>query len=219
MRLIKDIEIELDEEEILRLLSSKKGNRSKKKASSILTDNIREAMKSSLELIKPKAIYDIVDSSSLNPRFLFKKSEKTILAVCTIGRDLETRGSQFISRGELSKGVIIDAIASHAAEKTAECVNRIILENLKDEIAEKLVTSRFSPGYCQWELDKGQEMIFNLVSTEKIGVSLSDSKMMHPIKSVSFAVNIGEEIDQELGERGCETCDMVNCAYRRVKDN
>lgn len=217
MRLINDIEIELDEEEILRLLSSKKGNRSKKKASSILTDNIREAMKSSLELIKPKAIYDIVDSSSLNPRFLFKKSEKTILAVCTIGRDLETRGSQFISKGELSKGVIIDAIASHAAEQTAEHVNKTIIEDIKDGIKGKKVTLRFSPGYCQWELGKGQEMIFNLLETDKIGVTLSESMLMTPIKSVSFAINIGEEIDDELGSRDCETCSMVNCAYRRTK--
>jgi len=218
MRLIKDIEIELAEEEILRLLSSKKGNRSKKKASSILIDNIREAMKSSLELIKPKAIYDIVDSSSLNPKFLFNKSEKTILAVCTIGRDLETRGSQFISEGELSKGVIIDAIASHAAEQTAEFVNKTIIKDIKDEIKGKKVTLRFSPGYCQWELGKGQEMIFNLLETNKIGVTLSESMLMTPIKSVSFALNIGEEIDDELGSRDCETCSMVNCAYRRTKN-
>ena len=217
MRLIKDIDIELDEEEILRLLSSKKGNRSKKKASSILIDNIRDTMKSSLELIKPKAIYDIVDSSSLNPKFLFKKSEKTILAVCTIGRDLENKGSQFISKGELSKGVIIDAIASHAAEQTAEYVNKTIIEDIKYEIKGKKVTLRFSPGYCQWELGKGQEMIFNLLETDKIGVTLSESMLMTPIKSVSFAINIGEEIDDELGSRDCETCSMVNCAYRRTK--
>ncbi len=219
MKLIDNIQIELDEKEILRLLSSRKGNQRKlQKASNLLLEQIRETTIESLEIIHPKGVYDVFESISLKPVFLFKKSERTVLAVCTIGKELEERGSHFISKGELAKGVIIDSIASHAAEKTAEYVNKIILENLKDEITEKLFTSRFSPGYCQWELDKGQEMIFNLVDTKKIGVSLSDSKMMHPIKSVSFAINIGKEIDQELGERGCETCDMVNCAYRRAKD-
>ncbi|MBY9000690.1 MAG: hypothetical protein KGD64_07240, partial [Candidatus Heimdallarchaeota archaeon] len=124
MRIIDEIQIELDENEILRLLSSKSGNRRKKRtASNILIENIRETMKFSLEFIEPKAVYDIVESSSLNPNFLFKKSEKTVLAVCTIGMELEARGSQFISKGELSNGVIIDAIASHAAEQTAEYVN------------------------------------------------------------------------------------------------
>ncbi len=220
MKLLDNIKIELDEREILRLLSSSKGNRRKqKKVSNLLLEQIRETTIESLEIIQPMGIYDVFDSTSLKPAFLFKKSEITVLAVCTIGKELEKRGSQFISKGELSKGVIIDSIASHAAEKTAEYVNKIIIEDLKEEIAEKLVSSRFSPGYCQWELDKGQEMIFNLIDAEKIGVSLSNSKMMHPIKSVSFAINIGKEIDQELGERGCETCDMVNCAYRRVRSH
>ncbi len=216
MKSIKDIKIELDEEEILRLLSSKKGNRIKKKISSNLINDIRETMKSSLELIKPKAIYDIVESSSLKPKFLFKESEKTVLAVCTIGRDLENKGSKLISKGELSKGVIVDAIASHAAEQTAEYVNRTIIEVIKDEIKGKKVTLRFSPGYCQWELGKGQEMIFNLLETDKIGVSLSKSMLMTPIKSVSFAINIGEEVDAELGTRSCSSCSMLNCAYRRL---
>ena len=220
MRLINNIQIELDEREILRLLSSKKGNLKKqKKVSNLLLEQIHEIKESALEIIQPIGIYDVFDSTSLTPAFLFNKSEKTVLAVCTIGKELEVRSSLFISKGELSKGVIIDSIASHAAEKTAEYVNKIILDNLKDEIGGKLFTSRFSPGYCQWELDKGQEMIFNLVDTKKIGVSLSDSKMMQPIKSVSFAINIGKKIDQELGERGCETCDMVNCAYRRVRSH
>ena len=115
-------------------------------------------------------------------------------------------------------GVIIDAIASHAAEQTAEYVNKTIIEDIKDEIKGKKVTFRFSPGYCQWELGKGQEMIFNLLETNKIGVTLSESMLMTPIKSVSFAINIGEEIDDKLGSRDCETCSMVNCAYRRTKN-
>lgn len=217
MKLLDNIQIELDEKEILRLLSSKKGNRRKdRKASSVLIDNIRETIKYSLEHINPKAVYDIVESSSLNPKFLFKKSEKTILAVCTIGKELEGRGSQFISKGELSKGVIIDAIASHAAELTADYVNKLIIEDIKDEIKGKKVTLRFSPGYCQWELGRGQEMIFNLLETDKIGVTLSETMMMNPIKSVSFAINIGKEVDKELGIRSCENCDMSNCSFRRI---
>jgi hypothetical protein len=39
--------------------------------------------------------------------------------------------------------------------------------------------------------------------------------MMNPVKSVSFAINIGYEVDKELGLRGCENCDMINCAFRR----
>jgi hypothetical protein len=38
---------------------------------------------------------------------------------------------------------------------------------------------------------------------------------MIPRKSVSFAVNIGKEIDKELGIRDCPICDLTDCSFRR----
>ena len=65
MSIVKDIFIELDEEEILRLLSSRKGiSRKKRQASKYLLEQIREVMKSALGIIKPIGMYDIFDSSS-----------------------------------------------------------------------------------------------------------------------------------------------------------
>ena len=144
-------------------------------------------------------------------------SNKTVIAVCTIGKYLEENISNIIDEGELANGVILDAIASHAAEETAEQFNQIILDEIKDQIKGKKVTCRFSPGYCQWILEEGQRLIFNSLPTEFIDVTLSVSMMMKPVKSVSFAFNIGTEVDKELGVRDCETCDMINCTYRRTK--
>ena len=167
-------------------------------------------------MIKPRAIYNSFDSKNLEPKFLFKKSEITVLSICTIGKQLESYTAEILRKGELAKGVILNGIASHAAEQVAEYTNQVILKELKDEIEGKEITCRFSPGYCQWELGKGQQQIFELLDGSKVGVSLFPSMMMNPVKSVSFAINIGKEVDKELGVRGCETCDMVNCAYRRI---
>ena len=215
---IEDFQIYLNDKEILRLLRG--GNSTKarnKEAPQGLLDEIKEMKEIAIDLIKPRGIYNIFNSRNLVPRFLFEKSERTVLAVCTIGDNLEKKCSEFIKRGKLSNGVILDAIASHAAEETAEYVNQAILKELSEEIKEKDITCRFSPGYCQWTLEKGQYLIFKLLSAESIGVELSSSMMMNPIKSVSFAFNIGEEVDKELGTRGCEDCDLINCAYRRDK--
>ncbi len=212
MRVLDELKIELSNEEIIRYLSNKN---SSKKASPELHEEINEMKQLALDVIDPKGVYDIFNSEELKPRFLFKKSEKTILAVCTIGNDLEKLSSEQLQRGELAKGVILDAIASHAAEETAERVNQIILDDLKEETKNKEVTCRFSPGYCQWVLEEGQKLIFQLLPTEAIDVTLSVTMMMKPVKSVSFAVNVGKEVDKELGIRGCATCDLENCAYRR----
>ena len=212
MRVLDELQIELNNEEIIRYLSNKS---SSKKVSPELHDEINEMKQLAIDLIKPKGVYDIFNSEELQPRFLFKKSDRTILAVCTIGDELEKLSSEHLQRGELAKGVILDAIASHAAEETAELVNQIILKDLKEEIGNKETTNRFSPGYCQWHLEKGQKLIFRLLPTEAIDVTLSVTMMMKPIKSVSFAFNIGNEVDKELGIRDCETCNLDNCAYRR----
>jgi len=212
MRVLDDFQIELKDDEIIRMLSNKN---SSKKVSPELYTEINEMKQLALDIIKPKGVYDIFESKKLAPKFLFNKSEKTILAVCTIGNELEKLSSEYLQRGELAKGVILDAIASHAAEETAELINQIILDDLKEELENKEVTCRFSPGYCQWVLEEGQKLIFQLLPTEAIDVTLSVTMMMKPVKSVSFAINTGKKVDKELGKRGCETCDLENCAYRR----
>ena len=216
MKILTNFEIELDNTEILRLLQAKSSEKNHKPPPSSLLNEIEELKQYAKPLIRPSAIYSEFESKNLEPRFLFKKSEKTILSICTIGKELENYFSETLRDGQLAKGVILNAIASHAAEQVADYVNQEILRELARYIEGKEVTCRFSPGYCQWELEKGQKEIFNHLDGAKIGVSLTPSMMMNPVKSVSFAINIGKEVDKGLGIRGCETCDMVNCAYRRI---
>ncbi|NPD87526.1 MAG: hypothetical protein HGN29_02315 [Asgard group archaeon] len=213
MRFLEDIKITLEDDEIIRLLRSK--NSMKKSPPKKMLDDVKSMKEIALELIHPRGVFEFFDSKELKPRFLFSKAEKTVFAVCTIGRELEEKVSRTINGGGLAEGVILDAIASHAAEETAAIVNQKILEEIENEFKDKEATCRFSPGYCQWNLEEGQQLIFQLLPTEVVDVTLSVSMMMKPIKSVSFAINIGEEIDKELGIRSCETCDLVNCAYRR----
>ena len=215
MRLLQEIKITLDIDEIFNLLRANNKSKNEKKPSINLLDEINEQIEESLELIKPIGIFDIFESEKIKPRFLFKQSEKTVLAICTIGKELEQKSSSLLKKGELAQGIILDAIASHAAEETASSCNNLILDELKDEIENKEVTNRFSPGYCQWILEDGQSLIFSLLPAEKINVSLSQSMMMIPRKSISFALNIGDSVDKELGIRECETCRLENCKFRR----
>ena len=186
-----------------------------KTASLSLVNEIEELKKYAKPLIRPRAIYEIFKSEELEPRFLFQKSDKTVLAICTIGKELEVHVAEILRRGELAKGAILNAIASHAAEQVAEYINQEIIKDYSEDIKGKELTCRFSPGYCVWELEKGQQCIFQHLNGSKIGVNLTSSMMMNPVKSVSFAINIGKNIDKKLGARTCETCDLINCAFRR----
>lgn len=219
MRILEQIGISLDNQEILQLLRSKNSSTQKGKASKEpspqLLDDIESLKKEALELIETKAIYDVFSSKDLLPRHLFELSEKTIFAVCSISKALEGKISKLMDEGELAQGVILDAIASHAAEETASQLTKIILEENKEILHEKKYTSRFSPGYCRWSVEDGQKLIFSLLPVETIKVKLSPSFMMIPRKSVSFAINIGKRVEKDLGIKECDTCDLDDCDYRR----
>jgi len=219
LRILEQIGISLDNQEILQLLRSKNSSTQKGKASKEpspqLLDDIESLKKEALELIETKAIYDVFSSKDLLPRHLFELSEKTIFAVCSISKALEDKISKQMDKGELAQGVILDAIASHAAEETASQLTKIILEENKEILHKNKYTSRFSPGYCRWSVEDGQKLIFSLLPVETIKVKLSPSFMMIPRKSVSFAINIGKRVEKDLGIKECVTCDLDDCDYRR----
>ncbi len=212
MKFIDRINFDLDIYEILKLLQKPKKS---KPPSQELVAQINEFIEKYKDLIKPTAIYDIFPSNKLKPSHVFNLSEITILAICTISNKLEDEITLLLRKGEFSKGVILDAIASHATEIVAEKVNEEIINDNKPIFEGKKFTKRFSPGYCRWTIEDGQKVIFDLLPAEKIGIKLSDSMMMIPRKSISFAINVGEIIDENLGISECETCTLENCSYRR----
>lgn len=213
MKVLTNIPIELSFDEIVMLLQ-KEGTKRKKPNKQLILE-IQEQISLAKKYIDTKAIYDIFDSKILYPRDLFTLSEKTILAIVTISNELEEKISELLAEGSLSQGVILDAIASQAAEDLAEKVYQLIIKEHKELVTNKQYTKRFSPGYCRWELAEGQKMIFDLLPAKAINVRLSPSMLMIPRKSVSFAINIGRKVEEGLGEKECCSCDMNNCEYRR----
>jgi len=208
--------IKLYNNEILRLLRSEGATQKKyKEPSTELLYEISELKDFAVELLNPRGIYDTFKSSKLTPKFLFKNTDKTVLCICTIGKDIEIESSRLLNKGELAKGVILDAIASHAAEEAAIWMYRAIIRDISEEIEELEFTNRFSPGYCQWLLEDGQKLIFESLPSDIIRVKLSKTMMMIPRKSVSFAVNIGKKVYRKLGLKECPTCDLHDCSFRR----
>ena len=112
------------------------------------------------------------------------------------------------------RAVVLDAAGSVAAEAAAEYMDRAIQERAA---AEGLRTScRASPGYGDWDV-REQKALFGLVPAGRIGVRLSESGMMIPRKSVSFAIHIDENPTRMRSENSCRNCDREDCPYRLLE--
>ena len=210
LKIFKKIELTIDEEEILRLLTHP---RRKEKANKVRLSNLIEETKALLaDLLHPQGMFRTVDKKILEGEAHFKGQDMIALGLCTIGEELEDEVRQLNQKGELARAVMLDAMGSVAAESAADSLNLHICELCKKKGWG--CSQRFSPGYGNWPLE-GQRFIFSLLPTEKIEVRLNQSCMMIPRKSVSFAIRIGEEFKGLEKKRTCETCNLENCPYRK----
>ncbi|MGB5263413.1 MAG: vitamin B12 dependent-methionine synthase activation domain-containing protein, partial [Lutimonas sp.] len=76
------------------------------------------------------------------------------------------------------------------------------------------ITNRYSPGYCDWKV-VDQQKLFSFFPENFCGVSLSETSLMRPIKSVSGIVGIGKNVNYL--SYICDKCKNLGCVYRAKK--
>lgn len=113
-------------------------------------------------------------------------SEAIMLAV-TIGPAVD----RLIRRAEVtdvSKAVILQAVGAEVVEAWCNKVNL----DIKNDMAAKGCSTkpRFSPGYGDLPLELQQEFEQVLQMRKNIGISLSDSNIMTPSKSITAVIGI-----------------------------
>jgi cobalamin-dependent methionine synthase I len=92
---------------------------------------------------------------------------------------------------------------------------------MQEDLAEKMskegfkITNRYSPGDCGWPVTD-QQKLFTLFPENFCGISLSESSLMHPIKSVSGIIGIGQHVRKTA--YACDLCEMDTCVYRYRKE-
>jgi hypothetical protein len=172
---------------------------------------VSEGVETAKRLISPKGIYTYAAGRELPGSTIFAHLDRMAFCVCTIGPALEAEVTRLSSGGEMLKAVVLDAIGSVAAEAVAANIDATIAA---EAAREGLKTScRASPGYGDWDV-REQAAIFKLLPAERIGVRLSDTFMMSPRKSISFAMHVAAEPERLRSENSCENCGRKDCRYR-----
>lgn len=144
-------------------------------------------------------------------RNLFRKAEAYAFMVATAGPEIEKRSALHFERGEYLEGVIVDLIGSavvqSAFSQVKECIRKIAGERgLK-------TTNRYGPGDCTWDVSE-QKKLFSLLPDRCCGITLSETSLMTPMKSISGMMAIGKEV--EFTADSCSLCSRTDCAFRRA---
>lgn len=132
--------------------------------------------------------------------------------VATAGPQIEKMSKDYLLGEDPLKGYLLDAIGS----EIVECAADLLEVKLQEIISGKNLktTNRYSPGYCGW-IVKEQHKLFSLLPKNFCGITLTDSALMVPIKSVSGIIGLGSNVKKH--DYQCSICELESCFRRRTK--
>lgn len=138
---------------------------------------------------------------------------KIIAFAATVGIGIDRLITRY-SHSDSVKAVIMQAIGAERIESLCN----VFCEDIKNRAREEglYTRPRFSPGYGDFPLEKQRDFFSVLDCYRKIGVSLNDSLLMTPTKSVTAIIGLSDKACR--GGDKCSYCDNHNCGYRHKEE-
>lgn len=111
---------------------------------------------------------------------------------------------------DMAAALAVDCLCSTAVEQVCERAE----EEIFSEINAPFRTWRFSPGYGDLPISTQREFLLALNAQRRIGLTVTDSCLLIPTKSVTAIIGISEAPPVSQRERGCASCNMRGrCAF------
>lgn len=150
--------------------------------------------------------YTSVESKNLS--VLLDGCDKVILVAATAGikADMIVKRAEVTSKAE---ALILNSIAIAGIEKYMAVLNSFF----KEQYPEYELRPRFSPGYGDVPLEFQKELLNVLDSNRKIGVTLSNTLLMTPTKSVTAIIGLGKSGCVHI-DKDCDLCSKKDCEFR-----
>jgi hypothetical protein len=188
-----------------------------------------QAMSACAELVEPRAVSEElsadrfadvlapldVPGDELVVGRVYPRAEGLALFVATLGEALPARIRQLFDEDALAEGWMLDAVASAGADLLALRLAERYRRKLAARGTADARVLPYSPGYCGWPT-RGQRPLFDALRPEEIGVTLNDSCLMSPIKTVSgvLVAGPGEAHRFRPDFPFCDDCRTHECGRR-----
>ncbi len=131
----------------------------------------------------------------------------------TIGNDLEEESLKLMGKGKILEGTILDATGTEAVVQTLYKLEDVVKGIARAKGCQ--ATIKYSPGYCDWDVSQ-QKLLFQVIDSTSLGVRLTESCMMVPLKSISGVIGIGK-LDTTKPPPCVAVCNKRSaCTHKRI---
>lgn len=143
-------------------------------------------------------------------RTMLARCGRGILLACTLGARFDASLLALQAR-DMAKAALWDACGSALVERGCDAAE----QELAERFSELYLTDRFSPGYGDTPLEVQPDLLAALDAERRLGITVSQSLLMHPVKSVTAVIGLSER-PQPARIRGCEYCRLrEHCTLRK----
>lgn len=139
--------------------------------------------------------------------------DSVVVFAATVGIGLDRLIAR-CSRVSPAKALLFQAIGAERIESLCETFCRELRCRRREQGGS--VTRRFSPGYGDLPLALQKEIFRVLDCPRKIGLTLNESLLMSPSKSVTALVGLSGKDGASPSDLGCDGCQLKSCVYRRT---
>ena len=233
--MIEFVEIKVDRiipsiEDIIRSQGIPKG--------SVIKDNIKNLIDESLSLFiseaHPSCIIREISKNDFDEIFvgegtneeeaplkmIYPQADHLELFAMTMGNGISQRITELFDCNDFAIGSMLDAVASLAADKSVELLETHVTKKLTEKkmIKNSSMVLSYSPGYCGWHIS-AQKKLFLYLHPEQISISLNESFLMTPLKSVSGVLISGNKNihNFENSFSFCFNCKAQSCLERKER--
>jgi hypothetical protein len=144
---------------------------------------------------------------------IYAQSDSLNLFAATLGQGVSDKISSLFGSNDFALATMMDSAASMAADNVARVLeDDICAARIKNF---RSVVLAYSPGYCGWHLS-AQKQLFDYLEPGKVGISLNDSYLMQPTKSVSGVLIEGARDIHIFKPKFnfCGSCQTKSCRSR-----
>jgi len=150
---------------------------------------------------------------------IYLQADNLALFALTLGGEIVDAINDLLDKNEFAPGTMLDSVASMAADKSVEVLETYLFNNLSERnlTTNNSIVLGYSPGYCGWHLS-GQKKLFQYLNPEEIGITINESFLMSPLKSVSGVLVHGEKNIHvyDASFTFCSYCKNQTC-YDRIE--
>ena len=199
--------------------------------SSRLDRLVEDALALLAEAAEPKGLVEPISREELNSvlagdgqnaedpvvGWIHPRADALALFAATLGPRVTDEIEELFATDDAPLAVSLDAAASRMAQNATAALEKTFSKSVSHDAdgATDIHVLGYSPGYCGWHVS-GQHALFRRLRPERIGITLADSALMNPIKSVSGVLIAGSTQLHtfETGFTYCSACRDRSCIAR-----